>query len=300
MGVWTGPGQAAIGMNASDVTVIIPAYNEAEAIGSVVEGLLSRSADIEVIVVDDASTDETPSLAKRAGARVFSHERTRGYGSSLRTGIRAAARPYVLSCDGDGQHSPEDVFALIAGIGSADMAVGVRGRDSHSAVSRRPGKFFLNRFADFLAGQHIPDLTSGLRVIRRDVILKYLHLMPKGFSFSATSTFALMKSDHAIKWLPITVVKRRGKSTVRQWKHGPQALLLILRLTILFEPLKVFLTIDGLLLFLTFVSFALDLTAGEGFGVGEVTVALSIATLMVFLFGLVCDQVSALRREIHD
>jgi hypothetical protein len=131
-------------------------------------------------------------------------------------------------------------------------------------------------------------------------VLKYLHLMPTGFSFSTTTTFALLKGGHPIHWVPITVRPPATTSTVCQWKHGPQALLLVLRLTVLFEPLKVFLTVDAVLLALTLISFVVDFVANDRLGIGEVTVALSIATLLVFLFGLLCDQVSALRREIHE
>lgn len=287
-------------MDSQRIAVIVPALNEAASILSVVQGLRSCLPDSEIVVVDDGSTDATPDVAAEAGARVVSHTRNRGYGAALKSGIRASSRDYVLFCDADGQHRPEDVARIVEQADRYDMVVGVRSKASYREWTRRPGKFCLRVFANYLAGEQIPDLTSGLRIVKRSVIEKYLHLMPRGFSFSATSTFALLKSDHNIGWVPITTERRLGKSTVRQWKHGPQALMLILRLTVLFEPLKVFLTIDAFLLLLTLMSFVIDIMTNPVFGIGEVTVAFSIATLIVFLFGLVCDQVSALRREIHD
>ena len=135
--------------------------------------------------------------------------------------------------------------------------------------------------------------------MNKNILLRYMHLMSSGFSFSTTTTFAFLKTNRNIKYLPITTKKRIGSSSIRQWKHGPQTLMLVLQLTVLFEPLKVFLSFTGLLLVLSFVSFAIDIFFGDK-GISDTTVTLSISTLIVFLFGLLCDQVSSLRREIHD
>jgi glycosyltransferase involved in cell wall biosynthesis len=282
------------------VTIVIPAFNEEAAVGRVVGALRAELPGAEVIVVDDGSSDRTAELAGAAGATVLRHGRNFGYGASLRTGILASERDYVLFCDADGQHSARDVARLIAAAAECDMVVGARGRTSHVPLVRAPGKFVLRHFANFLAGETIPDLNSGLRLIRRRVILKYLHLMPAGFSFSTTSTFALLKGSHLVSWVPIEVVRREGKSTVRQLRHGPQTMLLMLRLTVLFEPLKVFLSVAGLLALLTLLSLGIDIWTSGHFDLGDSTVLLSISTLLVFMFGLVCDQVSALRRELHD
>lgn len=176
--------------------------------------------------------------------------------------------------------------------------VGARNSDSHQPIIRRPGKFVMKKFAELLAGTTIPDLNSGLRIFKRDTLMRYLHLMPDGFSFSTTSTFAIMKSNRKYKYIPIKVKKRTGKSTVNQLKHGPQALLLILRLAVLFEPLKVFLSVSGILAVLSIVSFALDFFSTGG--IADTTVLLSIATIIIFMCGLLCDQVSAMRREKHE
>lgn len=282
------------------VTIIIPALNEADAIGNVITDLQKTIPEAEIIVVDDGSTDKTGETAEKAGVRVIRHDHPCGYGAALRTGILASDREYVLFCDADGQHTAVDVARVLEAGSNCDMAVGARGQDSYISLTRRPGKWILRKFADFLAGQKIPDLNSGLRIIRRNVLLKYLHLMPRGFSFSTTSTFALLKGNCRICWVPITVKNRIGQSTVKQWKHGPQTFLLMLRLTVLFDPLRVFLNVSGFLFILTLISLVIDLTASAKLGIGDVTVFLSIATLLVFLFGLLCDQVSSLRREIHE
>ena len=282
------------------VTIVIPAFNEADALGPVVEGLLAAFPESELVVIDDGSTDDTGNIAKMAGASVITHDKYCGYGAALRTGTRKASREYVLFCDSDGQHSVEDVGRVIDACDDHDMVVGARGRDSHASLVRRPGKMVLRVFGNYLAGQKIPDLNSGLRMIRREVLLKYLHVMPQGFSFSTTSTFAMLKTNRRVKWIPIKVAKRVGTSTVQQWKHGPQTLMLMLRLTVLFEPLKVFLRVAGLLFLLTMASLGIDIYVSRRLNIGDTTVLLGVATLLVFLFGLLCDQVSALRRELHE
>lgn len=287
-------------MQPSDVTIVIPALNEEKAIGRVVSALRERFPESELIVVDDGSTDGTARAAEEAGAAVIRHDRNRGYGAGLRSGTEAASRPYVLFCDADGQHSAEDVGRLIEACDGHDMVVGARNRESHAPLARKPGKAIMRRFADYLAGEKIPDLNSGLRIVKRDTLLRYIHLMPQGFSFSTTTTFAMLKTNRRVKWVPITVAKRVGTSTVKQWKHGPQTMMLLLRLTVLFEPLKVFLHVAAIMFGVSVVTAVVNLAISKGTQIGLTTVMFAMGSLIVFMFGLLCDQVSALRREIHE
>ncbi|UCG54903.1 MAG: glycosyltransferase family 2 protein, partial [Dehalococcoidia bacterium] len=222
---------------ASDLTIIIPAFNEESAVGRVVCGLSQVLPEAEIIVVNDGSSDNTAQISRDSGAIVIDHDRNMGYGASLRTGVKAAKRSVLLFFDADGQHLPADAERLFCNFKGCDMIIGKRNTTFHINMIRAPGRFILKKFANFLAGQKLPDFNSGLRAVKKEVLIKYLHLMPNTFSFSTTCTFALLKGNYIIKWLPITVQKRVGKSTVRQWKHGPQVLMLMLRLTILFEPL---------------------------------------------------------------
>jgi len=282
------------------VSIIIPALNEEQSIEQVVRGLVSRFPESEIIVVNDGSTDKTEILASQAGALVINHDSPRGYGAALRSGILASTRDFVLFCDGDGQHRIEDVARVMAECSNCTMVVGARTTDSHVPINRRPGKFIIQRWANVLAKQKIPDINSGLRIIEKCVLLKCVHLLPTGFSFSTTSTFALLKGNYAVKWVPITVQARKGESTVKQLKHGPETMMLMLRLTVLFDPLRVFLFVACVLLGISLLSFAYDMIVSNFRKVSITTEFFSISTLLVFLFGLLCDQVSALRREFHD
>ena len=285
-------------MDPSNISIIIPAFNEEEGIGLVVDSITSAFPDSEIIVVNDGSTDRTADRVAAMGVTVLHHDHNRGYGASLKTGVRAATRDYVLFCDGDGQHSVEDVKRLIKECDDYDLVIGARESDSYQPILRRPGKFIMKKFAEMLAGTKIPDVNSGLRIFKRDTLIRYLHLMPDGFSFSTTSTFAIMKSNRKYKYVPIVVKKRMGKSTVNQLTHGPQSLMLILRLAVLFEPLKVFCTFAGILFALAMMSLAIDVFS-QG-GIADTTVLLSVSSTIIFMFGLLCDQLSAMRREKHE
>ncbi len=280
------------------VTVLIPAYNEEQAIADVVRELKETVPDYDILVVDDGSADATAELAARAGATVVRHDVNRGYGAALATGIRSIDTDLVVFFDADGQHDPNDVARLVAEMGECDMAVGARTGESHTDLRRVPGKKVLRVFANYLARERIADVNSGLRAFRRDVILRYLHLMPTGFSFSTTSTFAMLKAGCRTKWIPIVTRKRVGSSTVKQFKHGPQTIMLMLRLTVLFDPLRVFLPISG---FLMLAAAAMTITNFIFFrlAVPSTAVLFGIASVIVFMLGLVTDQVSAIRREMH-
>lgn len=290
-----------MGVASSQVSIIVPAFNEAAAIAQVVGGLRAKFPEAEVLVIDDGSSDATAALAAGAGARVLSHEQQRGYGAALRTGTEAVASEFVLFCDGDGQHTIEDIAGLMAACDGHDMIVGARAANSHFPLLRRPGKWVLRHFADFLAGRRIPDLNSGLRLFKRDTLMRYIHLMPQGFSFSTTSTFAMLKTNRRIKYIPITVKPRLGKSTVSQWRDGPRTLMLMVRLVVLFEPIKVFLSVAGGLFVLAMASFLANLIWGQKpHIISATTVLFAVSAVIVFMCGLLCDQVSAMRREKHE
>jgi glycosyltransferase involved in cell wall biosynthesis len=279
------------------VSIIIPAFNEARAIGPVLEQLCALGGGHEILVVDDGSTDGTAEVAGQHAVRVLRHRRNRGYGAALKTGIRAAAGEIVVLLDSDGQHSPADIPGLLAALaGGADMVVGARSRNSLGPWARRPGKALLGWVANYLAGERIPDLNSGFRAIRREVILRYFHILPDGFSFSTTSTLALLKGGYEVVYVPIEVARRTGSSQVRIVRDGLQTLLLIVRTIALFDPLKVFVPASlaqalVAVIYTVFVILDRRLTVPPGAQV------LFVSAVFSFLFGILADQVSELRRR---
>lgn len=278
------------------LTVVIPAFNEEQSIGQVLKDINSVCSEIvqEIIVVDDGSTDDTARVAKNAGARLLRHEENIGYGAALKTGIRSAQTEFVLTMDSDGQHRAEDILQLWEFAEANDMVVGQRTGLKHSPLWRMPGKCFLGLMANYLIRKKIPDLNSGLRVIKRDIALKYLHLCPSGFSFSTTFTMALLSRTYRVKYVPIKVVSRSGKSAVSV-STGLDTIILILRIASLFNPLRIFIPLS-LLIFTAGLSYGFYYLH-EGYGISGAPLFLLISSILVFAVGLLSDQISQLRLE---
>ncbi len=287
-------------------SVIIPCYNEGAVIAATVGGLMAfleehLAGRYEIIVVDDGSGDDTPqALQDLPGIRLLRHSQNRGYGAALKTGIRNAQGEYVATFDGDGQHRPEDLLRLCQQIDQEglDMVVGARSRLLHSNLWRMPGKWLLGWLANYLTRTKIPDLNSGLRVVRREVISRYLHLCSERFSFSTTCTLVLLNRGYFIAYTPIEVNKREGKSTV-SLMTGYETLLLILRIVALFDPLRIFIPASILLVIAgTLLGIYPYFFLKKGLTTGSVLVILS--GVLVFFFGLLADQISALRKEKYE
>lgn len=279
-------------MSRAPISIIIPAYNEEKSIQQVVRKLKEVRPGDEILVVNDASKDRTAELAREAGARVISHQTNLGYGGSLKTGIRHARHSVLMFFDADDQHDPADIEAIIAGLVDNDMSVGARPKGS-GALYRRSGKWFLHRAANYLVGRKIPDLNSGLRAIHRDYALQFLHLLPNGFSFTTTLTLAMMRSGYQVAYVPISVKQRIGTSTV-SLKDFFRTLFLILRMTTLFAPLKIFLPASLFLLALAVPSLVYDLVHRN---IADTTVLLWIMAIFIFLFGLLADMVALVSRR---
>ncbi len=284
-----------------NLTVIIPAYNEEKAIGETLGKLLpgAEKNGWNIIVVNDGSSDSTlKEIEKFPSVKVVSHKVNRGYGASLKTGINAAETELIAFYDADGQHRPEELEKLWKAWNEQDMIVGQRVKGSHFSISRAPGKWVLGKTANFLAGRKIPDLNSGLRIVKRDLIKKYLQLFPDGFSFSTTSTIAFLGDKREVEYIPIKTAKRAGKSSVSQIKDGFNTILLILRLIVLFNPLKVFVPSS---FFLIFISIIYEVIWGYIYSPHLRMLPGALLTfltgIIIFFFALIMDQISQIRRN---
>jgi glycosyltransferase involved in cell wall biosynthesis len=279
-----------------DLTIVIPAFNEAVSVARVIENVTAalHGISFDLVVVDDGSSDDTAEVARRAGANVVQHARNLGYGAALKTGFKFAQSEYVVTFDADGQHRASDILRLWEIRDRVDMAVGARTQLLHSPFWRMPGKWLLGWMAQYLTRQQIPDLNSGLRVFRRPVSLKYLHLCPPGFSLSTTMTLAMLCRGWRVEYVPIEVVRREGKSTVSV-TTGLETIVLILRLVSLFDPLRVFVPASMIIAGIGIVWEIPIALAGRGISVGSM---LAIVTgVLLFGLGLLCDQISQLRLE---
>jgi glycosyltransferase involved in cell wall biosynthesis len=283
------------------LSIIIPAYNEEAALPHTLQSLLDepRLAGAEIIVVDDGSTDGTSRIARSfPQVKTLQHPFNLGYGSSIRSGSRAAQGAYILWFDADGQHRVEDLLAVAEKLteGALEYVIGVRDETSYHETNRRLGKWLLKQSVNFAAGQRVPDFNSGLRGFRREVLLRYLHLLPRGFGASTLTTLLMVEGDHYGATVPIIVQPRLGKSSVRQFRDGFRTLQIILHIVLLFKPLKFFGWV-GAMLIASGLLYGLIKARQVGLGFPVLAALVVILGVQSFFFGLLCDQISALRRE---
>jgi glycosyltransferase involved in cell wall biosynthesis len=289
---------AAIGRSTSvadarDVSVVIPAMNEAAAIGGVVRELAAAAGWHEILVIDDGSSDDTAAHAAAAGARVVRHPYNKGNGASVKSGIRAARGEYILIIDGDGQHQPVDALRLVSRLGEYDLVVGARSAETQAGSVRRAGNGALNWLAGFLTEREIPDLTSGFRAARRAHLLEFISLLPNGFSTPTTTTMSFIKAGYNVTFEPIEARQRVGASKIRLSRDGPKFLLIMLRVMTIFSPMRIFLPISA-------AAFAVGAlyavwTVATQHHITNSSVLCIMLSVVIFLVGLVSEQISALR-----
>jgi glycosyltransferase involved in cell wall biosynthesis len=279
----------------SSVSIVIPAYNESASIGDVVGVLRSAGPWREIIVVDDGSTDDTGARATAAGATLVRNPYNMGNGASVKNGIRRSTGEYVLIVDADGQHPPEDALRIVSRLGEYDLVIGARSTETQATQARRAGNGALNWLASYLTGREIPDLTSGFRGARSSGLREFLHLLPNGFSTPTTTTLAFMKAGYAVAFEPIHARQREGQSKIRLARDGAKFLMIIFKIVTLFSPLRIFVPIS-LASFAVGASYMAWTIATQSH-VTNSSVLLILFAVVVFLVGLVSEQISALRFE---
>jgi glycosyltransferase involved in cell wall biosynthesis len=285
---------------ALSVSIIIPAYYEAQAIGPIIgriQAVMQHCGNpYEIIVVNDGSRDETAQRAEQAGARVISHPYNIGNGAAVKTGIRHAAGDYIVLMDADGQHPPEDIPRLLDSLGTYDMVVGARGKNSETSWHRDLANFIYNTLATYVSGRKIEDLTSGFRAIRTEVAKSFVYLLPNTFSYPTTITLAVIRSGYSLNYVPFTAPERIGKSKIKLFRDGSRFFLIILRVATLFSPMKIFLPVS-FLMFLTGFGYGLFKVLFLGSRYGPTSAMLMTMAIITFMMGLISEQVAQLRYE---
>ena len=281
------------------LSVIIPAYNEVGAIRSVVTDLLNflptQPLDFEIIVVNDGSTDNTlEQIRDLSQIKIVSHPYNKGYGAAVKTGFKNAIYDWILLFDADGQHQAQEIKKLLPFTNDFDMIVGARIFGYKGPAMRQPGKKLLHLMANYLSGHKIPDVNSGFRLFKKDYAMKFVGFYQNAFSISTTMTLAFFKEGFNVKYVPCQVKPRVGRSTVKV-KDGIKTIMLILRIVMLFSPLRVFLPLSLLIFAVAFISFINDVMI---FHITNTTVLLSISSILLFSFGLLADQLANIRREL--
>lgn len=292
------------------LSVIVPAYNEEKTITSTIRNLKEMldvsSVEGEILVVDDCSTDLTGKLARMEGVRVITHTSNRGYGAALKTGIRSTDGRNIAIIDADGTYPAEMIPPLLNEMENCEMAVGARtGHTVAIPICRKPAKWLLGKLANRITGVDIPDLNSGLRVFSRSLVESYMKLLPDGFSFTTTITVASICDGQTVHFIPVDYYRRRGCSKIRP-SHFVSFMMLVLRLAVLFRPLKVFLPVSFALFAMGILKLALDFSIAigqTGFDTdlfsypitSTTTVILLVSSLQVILVGMVAEALASRR-----
>lgn len=288
-------------MDTPDLSIIIPAYNEVATVATVVrrtiEVLETLPHSHELIVVDDGSSDGTGDAAEAEGARVIRHPVNIGNGAAIKTGIRSARGETLVLFDGDGQHAPEDIPRLLEKAKTFDLVVGARTAASKTAFHRKIAQSVYNLCASYVCGMKIEDLISGFRVIKAPLAKSLVGLLPNTFSSPTTMTLATIRGGYSLAYVPITAASRTGKSKIKLIRDGVRFLLIIMKIATLFSPLKIFLPIS-LCMFMGGVGYGLYRIIGLGRGYGPTAAMLITISFLVFLVGLVSEQIAQLRADM--
>ena len=275
------------------LSVVIPAFNEEGAVREGIEKVLKVLKDNniagEVVIVDDGSTDNTLAEARATGARIIHYPDNVGYGYALKTGIAASTSDFVAIIDADGTYPAECLPEMLELCATSDMVVGNRGAAMMNVpFVRRPAKFMLNSLANFLAGRKIDDLNSGLRVFKRPSLERFVPLLPDGFSFTTTITLCMLAAQMRVLYVPITYGTRVGHSKIRA-KHFFNFILLVVRITVFFQPLRVFLPLGAVLFALGFAKAIYDLFL---LNLSQSAMFAMLAAIMIWSLGLLADMIA--------
>ena len=276
-------------MSNSKVSIIIPAYNEARTIGDIVSKIRAIHPEFEIIVIDDGSTDDTAAVAKRKGAKVYSHPYNIGNGAAIKSGIRIASGDILVFMDGDLQHNPKDIAELLEYIPDFDMVVGERSKGSQTSLGRAFGNTVYNWLASYVTMFPVKDLTSGFRAVKSDIALQLISLLPNTYSYPATLTLAVLRSGRSLKYVPINFQKRTtGKSKIRFIRDGVRFFMIIIRICTLYSPLRIFLPVSFVLFFLGLSYYMYTYFIWHRFT--NMSALLFTTSIIIFMMGLISDR----------
>jgi glycosyltransferase involved in cell wall biosynthesis len=280
------------------LSLIIPAYNEEKGIQGVVEeikaNLSSLNCPLEIIVVDDGSTDRTGDVIREIdGIRSVRHEVNKGYGAALKTGIRSASYPFVGITDADGTYPSQSIPGLLSAMeeNGTEMVVGARtGGNVRIPLLRKPAKWTLSKIANYLAREKIPDLNSGLRIFRKKAVTRFFNILPDQFSFTTTITLAMLMNGFRVKFIPIDYHQRVGKSKIRPIYDTLNFLQLIVRTILYFDPLRIFLPLSLIFIVGGLLLLGHRIIFGHGFGV--TSVVMLVAGVQMMALGMLADLIN--------
>jgi len=280
-------------MMQTDISIVIPAKNEEAALITLLPNLKEVLPQAEIIVVDDGSTDDTARICQEVGVILVSHPYSKGNGAAIKSGVRKASHPLVVCMDADGQHDPVKVTELVDAINQGyDMVVGARSQQSQASRARGLANAVYNRLASYIVGRRVMDLTSGFRAFKRKKFLRFINLLPNGFSYPTTITMAFFRAGYSVRYIPIEAKKRIGNSHINIFKDGIRFLMIIFKVGTLYSPLKIFVPISLLSFVLGLSNYLYTFFLDHRFT--NMSAMLLMNSVLIFLLGLVSEQITAL------
>lgn len=279
--------------NTVDFSIVLPAKNEEDNLARLLPEIKKLYPSVELIIVDDGSTDNTAAIARSFDATLISHPYSMGNGAAIKSGARAATTEYIVFMDADGQHSPSDITKLEEMIKNGYcMAVGSRSSESQASFARKLGNRFYNYLASSITGNKILDLTSGFRMVDRNLFTRFLYLLPNGFSYPTTITMAFFRSGYSVAYVPINAKAREGKSHINILRDGLRFLVIILKIGSLYSPLKFFTPPSIIFFLLGLVNYSYTYIYKGQFT--NMSALLFIVSIIIFMFGLLAEQLTVL------
>jgi len=286
-------------MTEAKVSVVIPAFNESQTIGDLVQAIRRRYPDFEIVVIDDGSDDNTAEVAADKGAVVFSHPYNIGNGAAIKSGIRVANGDILVFMDADGQHDPEDIQKLLDYIPDFDMVVGARSLLGQASLGRAMGNRIYNWLGSYVTKFPIQDLTSGFRAVKADIARNFLYLLPNTYSYPTTITLGILRTGRSVKYVPIKTRRRKkGRSNIRLFRDGVRFFMIITRICTLYSPMRVFLPVSFLLFVLGLVRYIYSLIVFGRFT--NMSVLLFVSSIIIFMMSLISEQICQLRFERRE
>jgi glycosyltransferase involved in cell wall biosynthesis len=283
-------------MPTSSVSIIIPAYNEAETIGPLVQRLRALHPEAEIIVIDDGSADDTAAAAGRQGAMVVRHPYNIGNGAAVKSGIRAASGDVLVFMDADGQHGPDDIRRMLSFFPRYDMVVGARSLKGQTSFGRAFGNQVFNLLASYVAKFPVQDLTSGFRALKADIARSFVYLLPNTYSYPTTITLGVLRSGRSLKYIPIEAGKRkRGRSKIKFFKDGIRFFMIIVKICTLYSPMRVFLPVSFTMFLLGLAWYAYTFFAEGRFT--NMSALLFTTSITIFMMSLISEQICQMRFE---
>ncbi len=279
--------------DSASVSVVLPCRNEAEGLAKLLPEIKRFLPQAEILVVDDGSTDESANVCREFGIEPISHPCSMGNGAAIKTGARHARGSVLVLMDADGQHDPKYIPGMLEKLDqNHEMVVGARHPKTQASILRRFGNSFYNRFASIMTGHKIADLTSGFRVVRARHFIRFLYLLPNGFSYPTTITMAFFRSGLPVGYMPISALHGSGKSHIGLFKDGMRFFLIILKVGALFSPMRVFLPASIGLFLIGLAYYGFTYVNFNRFT--NMSAVLFLSSIFMFFIGLIAEQVASL------